>query len=114
MDVDTLLNRLKANKKLLKELSWRIIDAWNARMDRKDFFRMFLDGNPKNSSEENVILCDINGLLAHYHGSVIDWERGLTEEEIELIATTNWIELVRAHTLLRRDGITPMELRLRT
>ena len=103
-DVTTLLIRLKANKELLKKLSWRIIDVWSA---RECFFR-YLDGDKGHASKHNLQPCTLYDVFVHFKDWAIDWERGLGDDEIALVSLTNWLDTVRDAHL-----VSPNDLRYR-
>jgi len=97
VDVNTLLIRVKADRGLLKKLSWSIIDTWNERMMKRVYFTRYVDGNRHNTCPSNLRLCAIQDILLNFREWTVDWDRGLTADEIELVATTNWIDAVREH-----------------
>ena len=68
------------------ELTDSIIRKWR----NKGVFICFVDGNPNNRSDSNLMFVSLQEAMEHIEDWVVDWDLDLTPEEIAVVCDPEW------------------------
>ena len=73
-------------EKKQRELTESIIRKWR----NKGVFIRFVDGNPNNRSDSNLMLVSLQEAMEHIEDWYVDWDLDLTPEEIAVVCDPEW------------------------